>query len=133
MPLTFELHAEEGYHIARITGRVSSDELIRGWESFLYGDEWQPGLNELTDLREADLSALDHTGMTQLAAATSRAYIKRGVKHVRVAVCLSDELPYGLTRMYEVMTEDAPEELRIFNDFEAAREWVRHPMTQTEI
>lgn len=56
----------------------------------------------------------------------------RGKRPVgRVALIVSSELHFGLSRIYQVLTENLPFHLEIFKSFEQAREWVMSADTRS--
>ena len=74
------------------------------------------------DLREADLSPLDSEDLRQIAAFSSALRGERG--NARVAAVSSEDLSFGITRMYEVVGEVAHLQFKAFRDFDQAVAWV---------
>ena len=45
--------------------------------------------------------------------------------HTTTAIVADEDLIYGLSRMYEIMTENIPTKIYIFKDMEEAQNWLR--------
>lgn len=125
MPITFEVHEAESYFVSRWRGRIGPDEAIQTYFRFYDGGEWKPSFDELTDFSEADMSAFKSSEMMGYAKMAEEAYAERGATAVRVAVFAPSVLPYGLVRVYQAWTEESPETVGIFKDFEEALAWLR--------
>ena len=84
--------------------------------------DFAPGMPSVWDLREADLSPLDSEDLRQIAAFSSALRGERG--NARVAAVSSEDLSFGITRMYEVVGEVAHLQFKAFRDFDEAVAWV---------
>lgn len=58
MPITFSVNQDDGYLTAAYTGKITDDDLLDSWTDFFQGGNWVPGLNELVDLSQADLTGI---------------------------------------------------------------------------
>jgi hypothetical protein len=65
-------------------------------------------------------------GLQRLAEATARLLDGREISwKVAVLVPAESELMFGLSRMYELLREGSPEQVRVFRDAREAEEWLR--------
>ena len=124
MPVSFSVDQNEGYFTSHYTGTIHDPDLHLAWKQFLDGDQWVPGLNELADLSESDLSKVSTGAIKQLALYVKHTYESRGIK-TRVAIYAPADLPFGLARVYDTWATDSPETIRVFRDREKAVEWLR--------
>mgnify|MGYP006299911201 CR=1 FL=1 len=124
MPITFEVNHKDNYFISHFKGVVTDAELLRSFVAFYKSHQWTPGMNELTDLSEGDGSQLTTDGLIKLATATKEIFQKKGVKHTKTAVYAPQDLSFGLSRMYEAMIYDSPEDFRVFRNIDEAKKWL---------
>jgi len=126
MPITFELKESDNYFITKYVGIIRSSELLDSWIQFLEGNNWIPGLNELADLSEADLSELNKYDLVRLSMYVDRIYAANNIKQVRVAVFAPSNVPFGMSKMYEAYSEQSTELVQVFRRKEEALEWLLH-------
>lgn len=127
MPVSFAIHHEDGYFVATWKGRVSDAGILEAYRAFFQSAEWKPGLNELADLGRADFSEVTARGLRALVALIADVYASHNVAHTKCASYAPQRMQYGLSRLYEIVSEGSPETTRVFRDFEEAREWVAQP------
>jgi hypothetical protein len=127
MPLKFSINHDDGYFVVEYIGRITDDEALNSWEEFLQGDDWAPGLNELTELSRSDLSKVTANGIRNLATYIERVYKKHNVISVKVAIYAPNPLPFGIARIYSVFAENSPQNIRIFDDIHKAESWLLEP------
>lgn len=80
------------------------------------------GYVTLVDFRASSLAGLRSTEVQRLAATRHELpFITVGSK---VAVVVSSTESFGIARMYDLARPAAPEELRVFYDYDEARRWL---------
>jgi hypothetical protein len=108
----------------RIIGRVDFISL-KNYLFNLYDDpDFDGSLNSLWDLSQAegisDLSINEIKAVVLLVGSKWHTNL-----HVRSALVVSQELDYGIVRMYEIQfSATSGNEIRVFKHFEEAEEWV---------
>ncbi|MCP4641187.1 MAG: STAS/SEC14 domain-containing protein [bacterium] len=107
--------------IHAVRGTVSFDDIVAVIIEFFQGD---PTLHVLWDLRHATTAnlTLQHVwGLVRTAMTQGKA--RRGG---RTAVVASGPVEYGLSRMFQALTEVelAPFKVRVFKDLEDALRWL---------
>ncbi|MDP6634984.1 MAG: hypothetical protein QGG42_08815 [Phycisphaerae bacterium] len=122
MPIIFTVHPDDGYYTAKYIGVVTDTGMMEDFRSFLSSGDWYPGLNELADLSEADVSAVTMPGIKNLSALIAGILQEHNFSP-RVAVYAPRDLPYGLARVYSVHAETF-ETHCVFRDITEAREWL---------
>ena len=124
MSITFTINHKDGYFVSSLKGSVTDDELLNSIKSFYESELWIPGMNELFDLSECDASQITAEGLERLAVYTEQIYRKNEVEFMKTAVYAPKDLPFGLSRMYEVMIDESPESFYVFKDIDKAKRWL---------
>lgn len=99
--------------------------MFQAYKQFFQGKEWTPGLNELVNLVDADLSEITSNGLKLLAIYADQVYIKYNIDSVKTSVYAPKDFPYGLVRMYSIMIDESPETICVFRDLRAAEAWLK--------
>lgn len=125
MPITFSRHDDEGYLEIKYKGQISDSELLSAYKSFFRSDNAIPVLNDLTDLSEADLTNLSSKAIEELADYITRSYKESGITSFKTAIYAPNELEFGLSRMYDIISYDTPQLIKSFKEKEEAIHWLR--------
>jgi len=112
------------------TGMVTGDEYTRALlphlaqapEQFA---QYHYSLSDYSAVTEVEIpnSAVDEVARYCVAAATSN-------PEVVVAMVTNPGLPYGLARMWELLTDSLPWESMVFTEREEAEAWIRQRVRQ---
>jgi len=106
----------------RVEGMLTDEALVTFYHT-LYADPfWRAGYDELADYTRAHGGQVTPEAVRTLAQQSIRF---EGAK--RTAVVALGLLNYGMLRMYMTYAETSPEEIRLFKDRDAAREWLGIP------
>jgi len=124
MSIIFSLNIESGYFISKYIGNVSMDEVIDSYSTFFENGGWKPGMNELVDHSELDGTSLRGDSLNLIAVYAKSFYEKHNISNVKTAIFAPVDLPYGLSRIYEVMTYESPEKVRVFREMKEAKLWL---------
>ncbi len=121
MPVEYVICADVGVVVSRCLGTVNTEDLVQHQEDLRADASFQPDYNQLLDFEQAQRLQLDTNGIKVLA---SRNPFSSGSKRAFV-VHPDSPVAYGFMRMYQILTSDHPDELRVqFNDIEAACKWL---------
>ena len=124
MPVNFESHSDENYFLSIWTGKVTDTELVESYKRFFNSLEWIPGMNELADLSNLDLSEVTQEGLRDLAEFAKELYERNNMKDTITAAYCPHDLQFGMLRVYEALAEESPEAVKVFRDFDKAKEWL---------
>ena len=124
MSITFTINHKNNYFVSSFKGIVTDDELLNSFKSFYESELWTPGMNELTDLSEGDASQITTDGLRKFSIFTKQVFRKNEVEFSKTAVYAPKDLPFGLSRMYEVMIAESPEHFHVFRDLDKAKRWL---------
>jgi hypothetical protein len=114
--------AGESLTILTVIGIPTIEELIHAFENFMKHDV-TPYL--LWDFTDADLSQITQKGMEEIiAVAKSKAHLR---KNGRTALVVSQDLSFGLSRMYETLSKirEHPISHFVFRDMDKALTWLK--------
>jgi hypothetical protein len=122
-PIEHTLYPEYRVAVTVWSGLVSDGDLIPGYRDLYTHPSWVPGFHELADLRRGDLSAVTSRGLLELAefVETSLAGFDGTF---RTAVLVSENLPFGMARMYSAFAEESPEAVQVFRELAPALSWL---------
>jgi len=104
-------------------GPVSTGEFKASLALMVSSQEYPPAVDVLWDVREADPASFDISLVGQ-AVSIRQNYPQRGDS--KLAVVASDDLRFGLSRMYEMMTDEMPQDIHIFRTVADAEQWLLH-------
>jgi len=118
MPASYHIDPERRTIFSSATGVVTDDDL-KGHQSRLRSDPaFDRTFNQLWDLRGVAEARVTNGAIRTLADSRS---FDAGARRGMVA---PQDLVYGLARMFEMLHEQAPEDLRIFRTLEEAERWL---------
>ncbi len=108
--------------IHTVTGAITFEEFKSSYEASLTHPDFQTDMHSIWDVRDADASKFDSQDVIRIAR-----YVETQIKNraeYKVAVIVSRDLEYGLSKMYQVAVADLPSKIGIFNNLEEAKKWV---------
>ena len=108
--------------IHTVTGEITFEEAKSSYEKVLTHPDFHEHIYTIWDIRDADASKFESQDVIRLAR-FFETQIKNRAKY-KVAVIVSRDLEYGLSRMYQVAAADLPAKIGIFINLEDAIKWV---------
>lgn len=123
MPIRFEIDPSRRFFTLSLEGAVTDTDMMTGYRAFVEGAEWRTGMNELIDLGGAEMDSVTGHGLRRLAEYTERHMSRHGARP-RTAIYAPRDLPFGIARMYEAFSDESPEDVQVFRDFEEAKAWL---------
>ena len=124
MPITFSINLKAGYFLSKYRGVITDALLLSSYQDFHEGDNWVPGLHELADLSQADMTRVTETGLRKLSEYVESVYREHGQSYIKTAAFAPTDLPFGIARMYEVFSSKSPEYLQVFRLIDDAESWL---------
>ena len=121
MPVEFSVDREDEIVYGTCRGEVTADEIMEGLEKVFTDEGYRPGFRGLTDLRDIrwESNQEDLRRIVQFLIRNRKKFKKH-----RSAVVVSTERTFGMTRMFEVFSEQTPIKMRVFRDYDEARKWI---------
>ena len=116
MPITYQLKPDERLVILIHVGTVSDDEFMSFYKALFEDNRFDKSFNLLVDLRQAESSVRSTAALNKFAEFVRRQF-KSTTTRTKVAVVASEDISFGLARMYEVLSGAVPWEFVVFRLF----------------
>ena len=122
MPYTYKINTEHNIVIFKARGAFTAEILFNCLKEVISSAGFQPGFNHLVDLRE----------VTSFPATTADMHkrveldldIEKQLGKCKIALVTSNELVFGMSRMYEMLMDNAIPEVRSFRNINEAILWM---------
>jgi hypothetical protein len=108
--------------IHTVTGKITFEEIKSSYEAVLTHPDFKDDFNSIWDIRDADASKFYSHDVIKIAR-YFETQTKTRAKY-KVAVIVSRDLEYAISRKYQVAAADLPARIGIFIDLEEAKKWV---------
>lgn len=119
MPADYSIDRKRGLVNSRAWGHVSGLDFVEHQRRLSADPDFRPEHDQIWDCRGIErVSEADAETMRQLAANNPFAAGSRR------AVVSPSNTAYGLSRMFEILTEESPDEFRVFRDWNEALSWL---------
>ena len=125
MTITFSPNQEDGYLIAKYIGKITDDELLNSYKAYFENKAWIPLSKEIVDLSELDSTTVTNNGMRRLARYIENILTEREITAYHTAIYAPNDLTFGLSRIYDVMTDKSPESVMVFRQLSDAVSWLK--------
>ncbi len=122
MTIVFDI--TDHYALVTYTGQITDVEFFTAWKDFYRGDQWTPGMNELNDLSNADLSEATTKGI-RTAADYAKTIHDKHDKSFKVALYAPMALQYGIARVYGAIGVETLGTPKVFQDIQEAMDWLK--------
>jgi hypothetical protein len=126
MPICYRINEEAGRVDLTFTGTVTDADLMTTFQALYRDPQHRIGMAELSDCRPVERMEITGRGLQRLADAT-RGWLDDSGTVWKVAVVVPSDEIFGLGRMYELLREGSPEQVRVFRDPTAAERWLAEP------
>jgi hypothetical protein len=104
------------------TGPLGDEDLVKYAQRMAGNPAIPPAHDELIDLRRVEEADVQSHTLRRIAELFGGA--DRNPERSRVALVASDDVSYGLSRMYQAFRSRSPLDLRVFRDMGEARAWL---------
>lgn len=122
MPAEYRIDEEFGVVLSRASGRLTDSDLLEHQRQLRSDPAFQPDLNQLFDFRDVTDVEVTAAGIHSLA---ERNPFGSGARR---AFVVASQAMYGMMRMFQILTDTHPDELRVlFQDLGSANAWLRLP------
>lgn len=112
--------------ILKHVGTIPDKEFLDFYKKLFRSDTFDPAMNLLVDLREADSTSRSKEVLLQLAE-FMHATLSGITTKIKVAVVAPKELSFGLARMYEAFSNMTPLDFVVFRSTDTALAWLGLP------
>jgi len=122
MPLSIRIDPDARVVWIRGSGNLTQAEILEALAGMVGDPLFEPGCPQLCDLR--DVAGVEAAGEELRAVAAEAAALGSRLGSGKLAVVAGHPVVYGLSRMYEVFTEDLDIEVQTFRDRDEAMKWL---------
>lgn len=123
MTISYEIIPDKKLVVNTVKGRFDFDGYQNLMERILDDPRFVPSMHMLWDFTTStliDLSNDDFEGIKSYIQKNSK---RRGSGY-RAAFVVTKEVDFGLSRMYQMISEDLPVTFEVFRDFKEAMAWI---------
>jgi len=121
MPIEVRIDKQLGVVLRRVTGKVTTEELIANFIETLQHPDYRPGMRSLSDLREVHPSTFSADARKIGDFVVSRS---KQTGSARAAIVVSQDASYGMVRVLQVFAQNSPMDIQVFRDMNEARTWL---------
>jgi hypothetical protein len=129
MPYSYRIDTDRSVVLFRATGVFSSSELLGCLKEVVADPKFRRNFDHLVDLREVSEFQAGASEMRDRTDADRQ--MQQQIGECRIALVSSRALVYGMTRMYEIMMDDAGPVVRTFSSIRDATKWLGIRETST--
>lgn len=118
-----EIHyeADGRVRVQTFSGEVSAEEYVRTIRQLVDAADFDPTIDALIDLRRVTGSDITASAVRSVVGTM---HSSRATAPHKLAFVVSSALTMGYARAYQIMSDEGPEEIRIFEEMEEARAWL---------
>ena len=121
MAVHYKYISDEKYLLVKISGILEWEHLKLAAEKITTAKEFPADIDTLYDLTEMDFSNI--TAEFEEKLILFRKQLDRG--HAKIACVVSSDVGFGMGRMYEVLSDKLPQQVRVFKKIEEATDWIK--------
>ena len=118
MGVAYSVDGERGMVCTRGWGELTTEDLQRMYRVMLTDPRIRPGFRQLADWRDITTMSVDRCAVRE--AAQSHVF----GAHVRRAIVVASDVAYGIARMFATYSDDAGQDVAVFQDMASARLWL---------
>jgi hypothetical protein len=126
MPITYQLKPDLRLVILVHAGVVTDDEFLSFYKALFEDSRFDESFNLLVDLRQAESSVRSPETLKESAEFMKWQY-ENTTATPKVAVAASEDISFGLARMYEAFSGQIPWEFEVFRTIDTALSWLGLP------
>lgn len=122
MPITYRIDRQRGIVWTHATGVLTDAELLAHKRRLINDPDFRPGMRELSDVREIERLEVTPKGISRFVAQDKTDETQLG-DH-RLAIVASENVVYGMARMYQSLTDGSPRNVMVFRNPTEAKTWL---------
>ena len=123
MPISFTIYEERGFFLSSYVGVISDSDLLSSYKQLLEDEKFKPGFHELADMRNAQMTGVTSEGLRHLSSMVE-SHLTGKCKGFKTAVIAPKDFLYGMSRMYEMISDGTSETVMVFKEPNKAIEWI---------
>lgn len=121
MPVSYRIDSPNGIVWTKVTGVLTDEQLLRHKEALLADPAFRAGMKEISDVRDVERLDVTREGIRRFASFD--AVHSSHLSAHEIALLVSDDLTFGLGRMYGALTEGNIGGVKVFRCESEVRSW----------
>jgi hypothetical protein len=121
MPIEFRYDLKKKAIFGTVKSPATIEDFKAAMNAVMTSDQFPPDMRTLWDMRELDFTQIDRNFQTKLVKIRKQ-FPERGA--ARLAFIVADDLGFGMSRMFEMLTGDASGRIGVFKSFSEGEEWL---------
>lgn len=121
MPLQITYNRQKGILYGVVDAQVKLEELAKAMRNISEANEYPPDVPTLWDLRKLDFTAINKDYLEKLIS-LRQDNPQRG--QARIAIIADEDLGFGISRMYEMLSEGLPQRIMVFRSVDEGEVWL---------
>ena len=121
MAIQYKYIPDDNFLLIKISGVLDWEQLKDAAEKVTTSKEFPAHVDTLYDLSEMDFSNITTEFEEKLIL--FRKHLDRG--DAKIACVVASDVGFGMGRMYEVLSDKLPQQVRVFKNMEDAKDWVK--------
>ena len=123
MAVHSEVDEKQNLIIHHFNDSVSLQTLIQTIETTLSDPKYKPGMNAIWVCEDGTKIDINSEEARKLGDISRKAFDQSGISY-KLAMVASEDLAYGMQRVYEGWCNDRPVSIRTFRQFDDAYDWI---------
>jgi len=121
MAFSFRIDTKHRLVLFKARGSFSSEDMLTCVEKVVSDPDFKPDFDHLVDLRDVTnfMSSAD-----DVKVRARRDHNSRKLNASRIAIVSSSDIVFGMSRMYEILMDDADVTVRAFRNMDEATSWL---------
>lgn len=121
MSVEIEYNNDKKALYVTLSGQVSIEEFSKTIIDVAESTSFSPDIRTLVDIRELDFSGINSDFLKELITLEKQNSKRLNTK---VAYIADTDMNYGMSRMYQVLSEELPKASMIFRDYSEGEKWM---------
>jgi hypothetical protein len=121
MTIQYNYIPDDQFLLVKISGVLEWEQLQDAAEKVTTSNEFSAHVDTLYDLSEMDFTNITTEFEEKLIL--FRKHLDRG--DAKIACVVSSDVGFGMGRMYEILSDKLPQQVRVFKKMEDAKDWIK--------
>jgi hypothetical protein len=124
MPWHYKIIPEENLVVNTLADPFDMNEYLALMEAIMSSKRFKPSMHMLWDFRQSTLSKFSTDDINNIRKYVELNRERRGDGY-RVVFLVKKAVDFGLSRMYQIVSEDLPVTFKVFYDEKEAFNWIK--------
>ena len=121
MPIELRYIDESEFLVGTLTSPLTPEDFRAAMETIVASDQYPEDVRTLWDGSDLDFHTISR-GLLERMVEVRNDFPQRGL--ARLAFVVDNDLGFGMARMYEILSDELPQESRVFRSFKEGQDWL---------